>query len=427
MQESLLHYIWQFQYFDHADLKTSTGEQVQILNPGFRNSNAGPDFSDARIRIGQIEWIGSVEIHVYASGWRDHKHHHDPAYENVVLHVVWSNDFDVPRKDGSNLPTLELKRRVTESLLLRYNKVVLNPDSIPCSESLIHVNEITKISMLEKTLMSRLEAKALAILKMNRSNHGDWEETCYQLLFRNFGFKVNSEAFLTLSKSIPYKILCKHADKVLHVEALLFGQGGFLDDDFQDQYYLLLQREFNVLRRKFSLDGKKMSKVQWKFLRLRPANFPTIRIAQLANLLYRHKNIFSIFMEATSVSELKEILKVEQSVYWKTHYMFDRNHRDEIPGLGHMSIDNIIINTIIPLLVAVGKSRDDQSFVDRALVILENIAAEENAIIRKWTQLGIRCKGASDSQAIIELYSNFCLRKRCLDCNIGSALIRPEL
>jgi hypothetical protein len=427
MQESLLHYIWQFQYFDHADLQTSTGEPIHILNPGFRNSNAGPDFSDARIRIGDIEWIGSVEIHIHASGWKDHKHHTDLAYENVILHVVWNNDFDVPRQDGSNLLTLELKHRVTESLLQRYNKVVLNPDAIPCSESLTQVNDITKISMLEKTLMARLETKAFTVLKMNKANHGDWEETCYQLLFKNFGFKVNSEAFLTLSKALPYKILGKHSDKLLHIEALLFGQAGLLDDDFQDSYYQLLQREFNLLRRKFSLDGKKMSKVQWKFLRLRPANFPTLRIAELSSLLYQHKNIFSIFLEASNVAELKNILKVEQSEYWRTHYMFDRPHVNELPRLGEMSIDNIIINTVIPLFVAVGKSRDDQTLIDRAMSILENVAAEQNVITRKWNQLGIKCNGASDSQALIELYSNFCLRKRCLDCNIGSALIRPEL
>lgn len=428
MQESLLHYIWQFQYFDHANLKTTSGEPLQVLHPGFRNTHSGPDFSNARIKISGIEWIGSVEIHINASGWRDHHHQEDRAYDNVVLHVVWKNDFDVERSDGTLLPALVLQPRVAQSLLQRYHRVVLNPDAIPCASSIHEVNEIVRLSMLEKTLVGRLESKANGVLAMNQLNHGGWEETCYQMLFRNFGFKVNSDPFYTLSKALPYKTLMKHSDKLLHVEAMLFGQGGFLDEaEKLDEYALLLAREFNILRRKFSLDGRMMSKAQWRFLRLRPANFPTLRLAQLAAVLFSNKNLFSSFVDAHSVNDVRAILDVGQSDYWRTHYMFGRKQSDVVSGIGKSSVENVIINTVIPLLVAVGKSRDDQTFIDRAVNMLGQISAESNMITRRWSELGVRCEGASDSQAVIELYNNFCLRKRCLDCNIGSALIRPVM
>ncbi len=427
MQESLLHYIWQFQYFDRANLVTTSGEPLQVLHPGYRNTNAGPDFSDARVKIDGIEWIGNVEIHINASGWRDHRHQFDPAYNNVILHVVWKNDYDVVREDNTLLPALTLQKRVAESLLTRYSRVVLSPEVIPCSVSIGEVDEIIRLSMLEKTLATRLEAKAAAILKMMKINHGDWQETCYQMICRNFGFKINSEAFHALSRALPYKTLMKHADQITQIEALLFGQGGFLEEDHPDEYFQLLQREFHVLRRKFSLDGRTLNRSQWKFLRLRPANFPTLRIGQLAAVLHSTRNIFSALVESGSLEDLRKVFDVEQSDYWKRHYMFGRKQLDTVSGIGKESVENVIINTVIPLLVAVGKSTDEQAFIDRAIEMLHQLPAESNMIIRRWSDLGIRCKTAFDSQSLIELYNNFCLRKRCLDCNIGSALIRPVM
>jgi hypothetical protein len=427
MQESLLHYIWQFQYFDHANLRTTSDEPIQVLHPGYRNTDSGPDFSNARIKIGEIEWIGHVEIHVNASGWKDHRHQIDPAYNNVVLHVVWKNDYNVVRDDNTVLPALALQHRVAESLMMRYSRVVLSPEVIPCSLSIGEVGHIVRLSMLEKTLATRLEAKANAILKMVKVNHGDWEETCYQMICKNFGFKINSEAFYSLSRALPYKTLMKHADQMLQIEALLFGQAGFLEEDHPDDYYKLLQREFNILRRKFSLDARTLNKSQWKFMRLRPANFPTLRIAQLSAVLQSSRNLFSAFVESGSLTDLRNVLEVEQSEYWRKHYMFGREQSDAVSGIGKVSVENVIINTVIPLLVAVGKSRDEHAFVDRAIEMLHQITAESNVITRRWADLGVRCKTAFDSQALIELYNNFCLRKRCLDCNIGSALIRPAM
>lgn len=427
MQESLLHYVWQCQYFDHANLISATNESIVVLEPGHRNTNSGPDFSNARIKIDNIEWIGNVEIHIYSSGWIAHKHQMDPAYENVILHVVWENDVPIRRRDSSAIPTIELKSRVSQDLLLRYKNLYLNPENIACANSIRDVSNLTIVSAMERSMASRLQSKAESVLEVYRSNHEHWDETCYQLLARNFGFKINSDPFFMLARSLPYKVIMKHADKPLQIEALLFGQAGFLEEDYGDEYYGILKREFRLLSQKFSLLERRLTRSQWKLLRLRPANFPTIRIAQLAALIEKHKLLFSKFIEAQTYKELVAILDIDQSSYWKTHYTFFNKVDAEIPGLGQMSINNIIINTVVPILAAYGKLKDEQQFMDRAVSILESITAEKNMITRTWESLGVQSTTASDSQALIELYNNFCLRKRCLDCNIGSALIRPIL
>jgi len=427
MQESLLHYIWQFQYFDHTNLQTTAGDSILVFHPGFRNTHAGPDFSNARIKIGDLEWIGNVEIHIHSSGWNDHKHSTDPAYENVVLHVVWREDAPVRRNDNSVIPTLELQGKVHDSLLIQYNKLLLNPEPIPCSASLPQVRPVTTLAMIDKALMSRLESKAEVILEAFRRNNNDWEETCFQMLSRNFGFKVNAEPLTALSRSLPYRFLMKHGDNLTQVEALLFGQAGFLDDDTDDAYFRLLRREYLFLSQKFSLRENKLRKSQWKFLRLRPANFPTIRVSQFAGLLHTQRNIFSKLMEATGYTELTALLSCSQSEYWQHHYLFGRYIEAGIGPLGKMSIDNLIVNTAVPLMVAFGRSRDDQDLVDRAVRILEEVSPEENSITKKWSTLGLKSRNAFDTQALIELHNNYCLRRKCLDCSIGSSLIRPQI
>lgn len=427
MNEAFLHYLWQYQYFDKADLKTTDGEQVMVFNPGNRNSHAGPDFLNAKIRIGEIEWVGSAEIHINSSGWTDHKHDADSAYENVVLHVVWKEDKKIKRKDNTILPTIELRNRVSDKLLLQYRKLVNHPEKIPCASRLPSVPDLKKISMLDRALMERLEAKALVIQQALKQNNNDWEETAYQMLCRNFGFKVNAEPFHQLAQSVPYKYLLKHADQPLQVEAMLFGQGGFFDMSVKDDYFLLLKREYDLLGKKYNLTEKKLNNAQWKFLRLRPANFPSLRIAQLAALLCHQKNIFSRILGAHSYEALQKIFSVKQSSYWQQHYQFGKPNQGEIPSLGIMSIDNIIINTVVPLLVAYGKSRDDQALIDRAVEILQNTPAEENTIVKGWDAIGLSSKSSADSQALIELHNNFCLKRRCLDCNIGFSILQPSI
>jgi hypothetical protein len=425
MNESFLHYIWQFQYFDKKNLRSSTGEEIVIFNPGQKNTHAGPDFYDAKLKIDTIAWAGSVEIHINSSGWREHKHQEDAAYENVVLHVVWEENEQIIRKDGTAIPTLELKSRVAPSFLLQYKRIIHSRTKIPCANAIGSVPQVIKISMLDKALMSRLESKANQVLLAFEKSNADWEETCYQMICRNFGFKVNPDPFLQLARSLPYKILMKHGDKLEQMEALIFGQAGFLNETINEPYYVLLKREYTLLRKKYDLGQRQMNKAQWRFLRLRPANFPSIRLAQLASVLYHQKNLFSKIISVTSWKELIPAFSVKPSPYWLYHYQFFKKQRREIPSIGRMSIENIVINSIVPMLVAYGKAKDDQRFIDRAVQLLQETAAEKNNILRSWDAIGLTSKTAFDSQALIELHNSFCARRRCLDCTIGSSLLQP--
>lgn len=426
MTESFLYYLWQFQYFDKRDLRSTLGEELCILHPGFRNIHSGPDFFNARIRIGDIEWVGNVEIHIFASGWLEHKHNGDPAYGNVVLHVVWQSDKTVNRSDGSPIPTLTLNGRVAGRLLIEYGKLAQNPEAIPCAMQLDQVNEVTRISMLDRTLMERMESKAAGVRKVLLRNNGDWEETSYQTLLRNFGFKVNADPFEQLANALPYKLLLKHADKPIQVEALLFGQAGFLDENESDEYYNILRREYLLLSRKYQLTTMKVSKVQWRFLRLRPANFPTIRIAQFAALIYQRRNIFSTILSLDSGAALQKFFTIRQSGYWMRHYQFFREVKEEVPMLGEASTENIIINSVVPLLVVYGKSRDEEEYLARAISILRHMHAETNMITKKWKSLGLASHNSFDSQALVQLYNHYCLKRKCLDCSIGTAIVNPR-
>lgn len=426
MTESFLHYIWQLQYFRKDALKTSSGEKVEIFHPGISNSDAGPDFSNARIKMGELEWRGSVEIHLKASGWNDHKHNDDEAYEKVILHVVWENDKPIMHSDGSVMPTLELKNRVDPELWHRFKDLYTSVDVIPCGSHAHLVPELTKLSALDNAMVIRLQAKAFGVTELLAKNNNNWDNTCYQLLCKNFGFKVNAEPMARLARVISYTTLLKHVDKPVQVEALLFGAGGFLEDAQEDEYTITLTREYNLLRRKYTVDGRQMNASQWKFLRLRPANFPTVRIAQLAALLTKQKNLFSKILEAESYREMYNLLAVDQSPYWIGHYQFGKPSKSNVPALGEASIQNIIINTIVPLLVAYGKIHDDQSYSNRAVELLQHIPAENNKIIRQWLSLDYTVKSAFDSQALIELYTNFCMKRRCLACGVGSWLIKSS-
>ena len=426
MSEAFLHYIWQFQYFDKHELQTTSGDPIQIFNPGNRNSHAGPDFQNARMKIGGMEWIGSAEIHIQASGWLEHKHDRDEAYENVILHVVWKNDKAIPRSDGSLLPTLELMNRVNRKFFLNYQRLVNSPESIPCAPFLTQVNAITKLAMIDRVLIDRLESKSARIFEILNKNHHDWQETCYQVLARSFGLKVNPDPFQQLAQLLPYKVLRKHGDKLLHIEALLFGQAGFLEEDNDDEYYCLLRREYNLLRQKYSLSDRRLNKAQWKFLRLRPANFPTIRLAEFASLLHARPSLFSAILEAETYPALVSIFSAQQSGYWTCHYTFFKKAKEPVNFLGGASIVTLIVNAVGPLLVAYGKSRDDQRYVDRAVAILRQTPGESNTIISQWRTLGLNSKTAFDSQALIELQNNYCSKKRCLECTIGVSLINPR-
>jgi hypothetical protein len=423
MQESFLHYIWQFQYFDKRELRVSTGEKLETFFPGTLNGDSGPDFNNAKIRLDNIDWAGSVEIHIKSSGWYDHHHDVDGAYENVILHVVWDEDKEVLRGDGSAIPTLVLNGRVDESLISKYQKLVHNSSSIPCERIFPKISDLVKFGMLDKALMQRLENKADQIVQLLRSANNDWEEVTYQLMARNFGFKINYDPFFQLANVIRRKTLLKHGDNLTQIEALLFGQAGFLDYGIKDDYFKELQREYKVLSSKYGLDNQKLKKENWKFLRLRPANFPTIRIAQFSALIHKNRNFFSKLIEPDV--EIVKLFDVRTSPYWHSHYRFGRKTARSISGLGMESVNNLLINTVVPLLVAYGKSQDDQEMIDRAVALLHGIKAEKNKITKAWSEIGLAIKDSFDSQALIELNNHYCLKRRCLACNIGVDILKP--
>ena len=399
---------------------------MEIFHAGIRNANAGPDFSDTRIRIGKLEWRGSIEIHINASGWNDHHHSTDQAYERVVLHVVWENDKPILRTDGSAMPTLELKNRVDLAHWERYKKLYTSVESIPCSNNWRNVPDITKLSMLERTLLKRLEFKAEMVKNLFSKNGNNWEETCYQLLCKNFGFKVNAEPMLQLAEVLPFKILRKHLDKPIQIEALLFGQAGFLEKVKEDDYTMVLKREYSVLDSKYKLGEKRMNVVQWRFLRLRPSNFPTIRLSQIASLLASQKNLFSKIIESASYQDLVNIFAINQSAYWQRHYQPGKESDTLVPSFGKTSFENIMINTIAPLLTAYGQLHDEQIYIDRSVEILQHVRGEDNKIVREWTKLGHQVVSAFDSQGLIELYNNFCMKRRCLECTVGAHIINRK-
>ena len=426
MQEAFLHFIWRHQYFSKNDLKTTSGDQVSIFATGIQNKDAGPDFSNSKLKIGKMDWVGNVELHVKSSYWYNHKHDNDKAYDNVILHVVWEDDKPVHRTDGSAIPTLELKDKVDVALIQQSNKLVKSPETIPCSHFYSSIDKITTLATIDKAGVERLQRKADEVTALYNKTNSNWEETTYRLLCKNFGFKVNAQPFEQLAAHLPVKTLRKHSRSIRQIEALLFGQAGFLDKA-EGFYQIDLQGEYMFLAHKYELAKYALHKMQWKFARLRPANFPTIRIAQLAQIITLTQSIFSTFVEAGSVKEIKDLLKSKPGEYWRTHYQFGKKAAGKVPVLGQSSIENIIINTIAPLLTAYGKSIDNQKYIDRAIQFLEGIKPENNTITRQWNAIGQTAQHAFDSQALIELYNHHCARKNCLNCNNGLYLLKHPL
>lgn len=424
MKENFLHFVWQHQYFDKKDLQTCVGEAINIFTTGYYNTDSGPDFQQARLEIDGVSWYGNVEIHILASDWLAHNHQHDQAYDNVVLHVVWENDKEITRTDGSPIPTLELKHRIDQQLLQKYTALVSSIDSqIPCRQSLSLLPDIIKLSMLDTALIGRLQTKATGVLEILENSQEDWEETSFRVLCRNFGFKLNAEPFYELGKRIPFSILKKHADSLFQLEALLFGQAGILDANYKDEYALRLKKEYNFLSAKYNLQQSKMLPSVWKFLRTRPANFPTIRIAQLAAIISKVPNLFSQIREAEDLNLFIKTFTTNPSEYWQKHYAFDKPWEKEGNKLGLQSILNIIINTVVPILAAYGQFHNREEYMEKATSWLENIPAEENKISKTWKSLGLSQRNAGETQAGIELFNNYCKNRLCLNCQIGVAVI----
>jgi hypothetical protein len=416
MTERLLQYIWQFQYFSKSDLQTSGGEKVQVILPGQHNTNQGPDFSDAKIKIGKTIWAGTIELHLKTTDWHKHKHQLDKNYSNVILHVVWEDDAT-----KSDIPVVELKGRVSKILLQRYEELMNNGSFIPCEHNIKSAREITWKSWKDRLLAERLLRKAANVELLLQQNNYHWEETFWWLMARNFGIKVNAEAFEAVARSIPLTILAKQKHQLHQLEALLLGQAGQLEGKPKDDYAILLQKEYKYQQSKH---GLKPVSIPLHFLRMRPGNFPTIRLAQLAMLVHQSAHLFSKIKEAGSVKEIKGWFDVTANDYWHYHYRFDEASPFKKKKLGETMIDNIIINTVAPVLFAYGNYHDEQKYKDKALQWLEGTAAEANSITKGFQRFGIANKNAFDSQALIELKNEYCSKKRCLECGVGNALLK---
>lgn len=417
MTEKLLQYIWQFGYFNKSNLVTTAGEPVQIISAGKINTHQGPDFSDARIRIGNTLFAGTVELHVKTTQWNQHQHQLDDNYRNVILHVVYDNDSNIE----NGIPVLELQPLISNVLLSRYEALMYSASFIPCSLSISTVKSITWISWKERLLIERLARKSEIVLKLFEESNHHWEETFWWMLARNFGIKVNTEAFEALAKSITVNLLAKHKTQIHQLEALLFGQAGLLNEEYKEDYPKLLKREYQFLKKKYGLQP---ICIPVHFLRMRPVNFPTVRLAQLAALVQASAHLFSKILETEKAAELKSLFSVTGNDYWHYHYRFDEAAAFKKKKLGDDMISNIIINTIVPVLFAYGKYHNEEKYKLKALSWLEEITAENNSITKGFVQLKIANKTAYDSQALIELKNEYCSNKRCLQCSVGNAILK---
>ena len=423
MKEDFLHYLWSFQKFQ-GELLTESNEILEVLNPGLKNSNSGPDFFNARIIINNQHWAGNVEIHVKSSDWYAHHHEADDAYNNVILHVVWEHDLDVFRKDNSVLPTLVLKNKVHKSLVTKYRQLVSKKQQwINCENEFALTNKFLLKNWFERLYLERLEQKTLVFNNMLSSNNNDWEALLFVMLAKNFGLKVNGEAFFSMARSVPFSVIKKCSLNGESLEALLLGQAGLLDKDKDDAYYMETKRQYRYLKTKYQLSNE--SVIKPKFFKLRPSNFPTIRISQLANLFSNRHSLFSHLIEAKTVDDYYKILSATASVYWDTHYNFMITSSKRRKSLTKKFINLLLINTIIPLKFCfanyIGKPNSEE-----ILTLISGIPKEENAIVLKFNKLSKVVQTALDSQAVIQLKNHYCDNKKCLQCAIGNAILKSN-
>ncbi|MEP6947842.1 MAG: DUF2851 family protein [Ginsengibacter sp.] len=421
MQEDLLQYIWQFQYFNSSELLTSAGETIQIIYPGSHNRNQGPDFTGAKIKISKTLWAGNVELHINSSDWNLHNHSSDSNFNNIILHVVWNYDASIKDPNGNDLATFELKNRVSKLLLEKYRELMETAHFIPCEGQVRQVNELTLANWKQRLIAERLIAKSEKLLSILGETNFHWEEAFWWLIAANFGLTVNSDFFQRIAKTLPVSILAKHKNRTLQIEALLFGQAGLLNSQFHEKYPLMLQKEYRFYQKKYKLkpiDGELF------FLRMRPANFPSIRLAQLSMLIHESEHLFSKIKEASSLKEVKQMLDVKANDYWHYHYIFDQESDYREKTLGAQMINNIIINTIVPVLFAYGIHLNEQVYKDKAIKWLDELSAEKNSITKGFENLDFSNKTAMDSQALIQLKNKYCNKRLCLHCAIGNALLK---
>lgn len=425
MNEDLLHTIWKYKLLGKNQFIGTKQEAIEIISIGERNQDSGPDFFNSKIKINDIVLAGNVEIHIKTSDWLKHNHQNDKAYDNLVLHVVYEHDKELPQNEQFNVSVLELKNYIQPGLLEQYYQLQLSKQPIACGKSITTVPVIKWKSWLDRLAVSRIEQKTEYIEHLFEYSHQNHEDALYLLLCRNFGFKINNEAFELLGKSLRYSILKRYADNPLQVEASLFGVAGFLDELFDEKYPKHLQNEFEFLKHKHRLVSLK--KEQWKFSKTRPVNFPTIRIAQLASIIGKQYSLYHLIEQKPDLKTFRSFFDIEPNTYWKTHYKFDVLTEENSKKFGEKAFHSIIINTIVPYLFFLSKHTADNGYVEYALDLLSQIPTEVNNKTKVFSELGIKTDNALESQAQIHLLDNFCTKKRCLSCNVGQILLKSSL
>ncbi|RAJ13384.1 DUF2851 family protein [Olleya aquimaris] len=421
MQEDFLHYLWKLKKLDSTNLQTTTGELVTINHVGTHNQHAGPDFFNAQLTIDNQLWAGNVEIHIKSSDWFVHNHEVDANYDNVILHVVWEHDTNIFRKDNTQIPTLELKPYVSATALNNYHKLFNNKQSwINCENTIAEVSPFVINNWLERLYFERLERKAKDIEAILQQSNNNWEAVLFKLLAKNFGLKVNSEAFLSLANSFDFSIVRKQQSNLQSLEALFFGQANLLVAEVQDAYYIALQKEYLFLKQKFGLEDTGV--LPFQFFRLRPPNFPTIRLSQLANLYHVYHNLFSKVIALEHIEDLYKLFSISTSSFWDSHYTFDKASKTSKKTITKAFIDLLLINTIIPLKFCYAK-KQGKSIDEEIIGLMEQLKPEKNSIVDKFKTLKVDAKSALQSQAIIQLKNNYCDNNQCLKCAVGNTIL----
>ena len=422
MKEELLHYIWRMRRFDIQQLLTTHGNTISIQHFGHYNTDSGPDFKNARITIDKTLWVGHVEMHINSSDWVAHGHQTDPAYENVVLHVVMNDDAPVRYPNGHLIPTLILNPALDTHLIANYQRLQYQQNWVPCESSLSTVPTIKKEFWLDRMLTERLQLKAERIENMLKTSNYDWTLAFYMSIARSFGFRKNGEAMEALAFKLPLSAILKHHDQLNQLEAMLFGCAGMLTGQMTTTYGKSLKKEYIFLKTKFDLE--EINPVMWQFFRMRPANFPTIRIAQLAHLLHVYPNLLNRFLEIEKAADIVHWLTgIVASDFWNTHFHFNKESAVSIKKLGKQSIYSMVINSMAPFLFLYGKYHDQESIQQRAIDMLTEIPAEHNSIIKSWKEAGIKANHAGHSQGLIHLKKNYCDQRNCLKCSIGYEIL----
>ena len=419
-----MQFIWQSRFIRNGPYHLTDGSQLDIISTGLQNFNQGPDFLDARIKIGPTLWAGNIELHIHASDWYKHKHEEDGNYRNIILHVVWVDDQIIYDHTSRPIHCFCVQPYVSHLLLERYSKLLSdNPFIKPCHSFLPAMNQLQWLSWKERLAVERLENKARKIIIYFKAAKQDWETVTWWLLASNMGLKVNGELFLSVAQSVSLRILANHRNQIHQLEAILMGQANLLNRSFDEQYPILLKKEYQYLQKKYRLESKL---IQPAFLRMRPASFPTLRLAQLAKLVQSFDHFFDSFKNAAQISAIKKKLIVMPNDYWLYHYRFDEPGIYLEKGLGNSMINSILINTVIPLLFSYGMIMKDLQYKEKALNWLMLLSAEQNKVTKEWVNYGVSNHSAFDSQALLELRNSYCKEKRCLNCAVGRSILSVQ-